>query len=111
MMPIVFCASLAPWFRLKNAADTSCARRNHRSTRDGGIHRKSHMMAVISNRPSSMPISGDNTKKMIDLVQQVGTTASHPAFAPAAPASPPISACDELVRSPKYYVMTTHMMA
>src|SRR5439155_1118040 len=36
MMPIVFWASLAPWFRLKNAAESSCSRRNHRSTRDGG---------------------------------------------------------------------------
>ena len=28
MIPIVFCASLAPCIRLKPAADTSCSRRN-----------------------------------------------------------------------------------
>ena len=28
MMPIVFWASFAPWFRLKSAADTSCSFRN-----------------------------------------------------------------------------------
>ena len=35
MMPIVFCASLAPCIRLKAAADTSCSRRNQPSTRRG----------------------------------------------------------------------------
>ena len=47
MIPIVFCASLAPWLRLNAAADTSCSLRNQRSTREGGIHRKIHRMDVM----------------------------------------------------------------
>ena len=59
MMPIVFCASLAPWFRLNAAADSSCRRRNQRSTRDGGVHRKIQKIEVISNKPATRPMSGD----------------------------------------------------
>src|SRR5262249_1229986 len=110
-MPIVFCASLAPWFRLKNAADRSCRRRNHRSTRDGGIHRKIHRIVVINASPRAMPMSGDSTMKMSVLVQPLGSTAAHPARATAAPAYPPIRACDELVGRPKYHVMRSQTIA
>ena len=41
MIPAVFCASLPPWLRLKNAADKSCSRRNQLSTRPGGMYRSS----------------------------------------------------------------------
>ena len=86
MIPIVFCASLAPWFRLKNAADTSCSRRNQRSTRDGGVQRNSQKIAVISTSPTTRPMSGDRTMKMSVLVQPLGMIAANPAFATAAPA-------------------------
>src|SRR3954471_13183880 len=97
MMPIVFCASFAPWFRLKNAADTSCARRNQRSTRDGGTHRNSQKIDVMRRRPSTIPISGDKTMNTSVLVQPLARIEPQPAFATAAPAYPPMSACDELV--------------
>ena len=86
MMPIVFCASLAPWFRLKNAAETSCRRRNQRSTRDGGVQRKIQKIAVIRPSPTTRPMSGDRKMKMSVLVQPPGMIAAKPAFATAAPA-------------------------
>src|SRR5205809_4175356 len=98
-IPIFFCASLAPWFRLKNAAETSCRRRNQRSTREGGAPRKSQKIAVINNRPAERPIIGDRKMNMIVLVQPDGTMAANPALATAAPAYPPMSACEELVGS------------
>ena len=39
MIPIVFCASLAPWFRLNSAAEKSCRTRNHLSTLAGVARR------------------------------------------------------------------------
>ena len=72
MIPIVFCASLAPWFRLKNAADTSCSRRNQRSTRAGGVPRNSQKIAVITRSPAARPMSGDRKMKMIVFVQPAG---------------------------------------
>ncbi len=41
----------------------------------------------------------------------VAMTAPRPALAMAAPASPPIRACDELVGSPKYQVVRFQRMA
>src|SRR3954469_4376582 len=111
MIPIVFCASLAPWFRLKNAADRSCSRRNHRSTREGGVQRNSQKIAVISSSPAARPISGDRKMKMIVSFQPDGTIAAKPALATAAPAYPPINACDELVGRPKYQVIRSHTIA
>ena len=37
MMPIVFWASFAPWFRLNSAAETSWSLRNQWSTRVGVV--------------------------------------------------------------------------
>ena len=45
-------------------------------------------------------MSGDSTTKMSVLVQPAGRTALQPALATAAPAYPPISACEELVGRP-----------
>ena len=56
-------------------------------------------------------MSGDRTMKMSVLVQPAGTIAAKPAFATAAPAYPPISACDELVGRPKYQVMRSQTIA
>src|SRR5262252_5715030 len=89
----------------------SCRRRNQRSTRDGGIQRNSHRINVIRDNPAPSPITGDRKMKMIVLVQPAGIIALNPAFATAAPAYPPISACDELVGSPKNHVMRSQMIA
>src|SRR5439155_10937436 len=111
MIPIVFWASFAPWFRLKNAAEMSCSRRNQRSTREGGVQRSSQWIATISPSPAVKPMSGERKIKMIVLVQPLTMMAPKPAFATAAPAYPPTRACDELVGSPKYQVMRSQMIA
>src|SRR5438477_7212400 len=112
MMPIVFCASFVPWLRLNSAADASCSRRNHLSTRWGTTLRKSQNVAVISASPASIPISGDTMMKTSVLVQPLGMiTDGDSARATAAPAYPPISACEELVGRPKYQVMTSQTIA
>ena len=49
--------------------------------------------------------------KMIVLVHPPETMAAKPAFATAAPAYPPMSACDELVGRPKYHVIRSHRIA
>ena len=55
MMPIVFCASLPPWPRLKSAAETSCPLRKNLSTRCGDQRRKIHITATMMAKPSSRP--------------------------------------------------------
>ena len=49
--------------------------------------------------------------KISVLVQPENTMAPMPARATAAPAYPPMSACDELVGSPKYQVIRSQMIA
>src|ERR1043166_3560100 len=56
-------------------------------------------------------MSGETTMKMSVLVQPDTMIARNPALAPAAPAYPPNSACDELVGSPRYQVMRFHTIA
>ena len=58
-----------------------------------------------------MPIKGDRTINKSVLVQPDRTMACQPAFAKAAPAYPPISACDELTGIPKYQVNRFQKMA
>src|SRR5688572_5976673 len=111
MMPIVFCASLPPWPRLYAAAETSWSRRNHRSTRPGEKLRKIHSVATISTNPSDIPSNGARTMKMSVFVQPEAMMAPQPALATAAPAYPPIKACDELVGNPKYQVTRSQTIA
>ena len=58
------------------------------------------MMTTISRKPSVMPIIGARTMNSSVLVHPDTMIAVHPALITAAPAYPPISACDELVGSP-----------
>lgn len=58
-----------------------------------------------------MPMSGASTMKIRVLVHPDTIIAAIPALATAAPAYPPMSACDELVGSPKYQVMRSHVIA
>src|SRR5213594_3515018 len=94
MIPIVFWASLVPWPRLYAAAETSCSRRKSQSTRPGWASLKIHTVASIIAKPTVSPITDPN-----------------PAFATAAPANPPINACDELVGNPQYHVIRSQTMA
>ena len=55
---------------------------------------------TIRPYPTIRPMSGDTTMKISVLVQPEAMMAAKPAFATAAPAYPPKSACEELVGSP-----------
>src|SRR3954468_16198777 len=100
MIPIVFCASFAPWFKLNAAADRSCSLRNQRSTRDGGIQRKIHMIDVMIAKPRISPISGDRKMKRIVFFHPLVLMMAKPALGIAAAAYPPMRACEELVGRP-----------
>ena len=86
MMPIVFCASLAPCIRLKPAADTSCSRRNTLSTRAGDVRRKIQENATIIASPTTRPMIGATTMKTRVFVQPATMMLPKPALATAAPA-------------------------
>ena len=70
MMPIVFCASLAPWLERVERGRDSCSRRNSRSTGPGrlpcGAARRGPRSAPSA---SAMPISGERKMKRIGLTQ------------------------------------------
>ncbi|PYO89592.1 MAG: hypothetical protein DMD58_09005 [Gemmatimonadetes bacterium] len=57
------------------------------------------------------PITGATTMKMSVLVQPLAMIAENPAFATAAPAYPPISACDEEVGRPSHHVTRSQTIA
>src|SRR3954470_15895015 len=65
----------------------------------------------MSNSPAESQICVNIKMKTIVRVQPPGTSAANPAFATAAPAYPPTSACDELVGRPKYHVIKSQMIA
>src|SRR5437867_513623 len=111
MIPIVFWASLVPWPRLYAAAETSCSRRKSQSTRPGWVSLKIHTVASITENPTVSPISGASTMKIPILISPAATSDAKPALATAAPAKPPMSACDELVGNPQYQVIRSHTMA
>ena len=97
MIPIVFWASLAPWACDKSAELASCAPLKNLSTRAGPMFWNSQYTATIRRKPASIPTSGEmtmNDSVCTHLTPQV--MALHPALATAAPAYPPIRACDEL---------------
>src|SRR5262245_15932182 len=65
----------------------------------------------MMTKPSTRPMSGARTMKISVLVQPDAMIALHPALTTAAPANPPISACEELVGKPKYQVIKSHTIA
>src|SRR6266571_3700750 len=111
MIPIVFWASLVPWPRLYAAAETSCSRRKSQSTRPGWVSLKIHTVASIIAKPTVSPITGASTMKTPILISPAPMSDPNPAFATAAPAKPPINACDELVGNPQYHVIRSQTMA
>src|SRR5665213_606579 len=59
-------------------------------------------------------MNGERTMKtsvLLHAVQSVHSTAAMPPFAIAAPAMPPMSACDELVGSASHHVSRLHAIA
>ena len=102
MMPIVFWASLAPWPRLKAAAETSWPRRKPLLRVSRRLTRWNvHEMRTVSSRPTASPMSGDSTMNRPILRMPSVTSTSQPALATAAPAMPPTRAWDELVGRPR----------
>src|SRR4051812_21912061 len=95
MMPMVFCASLPPWPRLYDAADSNCKRRNHLSTRRGVERTNTHDTSSIMMEPKMKPSSGDKTINTTVLIKPAEISAPVPLLATAAPTRPPISACDD----------------
>src|SRR6266516_888252 len=102
MMPIVFCASFVPCPREYSAADTSCSTRNDLSTRRGKDRRKAHDNATVSSSANKNPMTGATTMKTRVLVQPLAMIAEKPDLATAAPAYPPMSACEDEVGSPSH---------
>src|SRR5438128_2552065 len=65
------------------------------------------MIVNASNRP----MIGDSTMKTAIFWKAATSSAPQPDLATAAPASPPTSACEELVGKPTYHVITSQMIA
>src|SRR5262245_17407899 len=112
MTPIVFWASLAPWPRLKAAADASWPWRNPRCSRSMfRLRWKVQKIASEMMSAAARPISGDSTMNTPILRRPEAMSTSKPALATAAPAIPPTRACDELLGSPSQKVMRFHTIA
>src|SRR5579859_5644909 len=94
-----------------NAAENSCATRNVRSTERGSERHSDHDSAIVSMNDIAIPMSGDSTIKSSGFTQPEAMIAAKPAFATAAPAYPPIRACDEEEGNPAYQVMRFHAIA
>ena len=95
MMPIVFCASLPPWPRLYRDAETNCRRRNQRSTRFGAVRKSMCATTIMNSMPSMKPSIGESTIARLMVRNPFPTSPMIPPLATAAPAKPPISACDD----------------
>src|SRR5712691_5664547 len=108
---MVFCASLPPWPRLYPAADNSCNLRNHPSMRCGGLSRNSQKMATMKLKPSTRPMIGATTMKISVLYQPSTMMTLKPERMMAAPAKPPIRACDEEVGNAHHQVSKSQTIA
>ena len=111
MMPITFWASLVPWLYEKMPAETSCSRRNHRSTRAGVCRRTVQLAATIIIEPSTIPMIGDSTMKRAILRMPEPTRPFRPSVGRVAPTIPPASACDDEEGSPHFQVRRFQTMA
>ena len=86
MMPIVFCASLAPCEKAMNPAEIGWRRRNHMLTGASWRLRTSQMRPVISSQAQAKPRSGEPIiGRMILSTTPLQMTPSTPALAIIAP--------------------------
>ena len=105
MMPIVFCASLAPCEKAMNPAEMGWRRRNHVLTGPCWRLRTSQIRPVISSHAPTNPMSGEKIiGRMIFSKTPLQMTPSTPALAIMAPMRPPKSAWEELDGMPKCHV-------
>ena len=65
----------------------------------------------MSVKPTVSPMSGARIMNTPILISPLATSAPNPPFATAAPANPPMSACEELVGRPQCQVMRSHAIA
>src|SRR5690348_15537977 len=104
MTPMVFCASLLPWLKDMKLADRIWSQRKPLLSGLGAMRRNSHSSASMMPKPISSPSTGEVTSAP-NAVSTVGhLTALGPMDTSAAPMTPPISACDELLGSPYTHV-------
>src|ERR1035438_6707392 len=68
-------------------------------------------MATMNEKPRMSPMIGATTMKISVLYQPSAIITCHPERITAAPARPPIKACDEEVGSPHHHVKTSHTIA
>ena len=111
MIPIAFCASLAPWLKAMRLEDSSCSRRNARLAAPRGTRNTTQYVARISRYPITNPTSGENSIASSTFCSPDSFTADIPLCASAPPIIPPIRAWDELVGSPSFSVKRFHMIA
>ena len=104
MMPIVFWASFMPWPNENAAAETSWTFRKSAIEGLGSRVRKIQAAARKRMKPRTIPRSGERTMKTSVFTRPFGTSEAGPAFASAAPAKPPMRACEEEDGRPHHHV-------
>src|SRR5581483_1244195 len=101
------------------AAENSCSFRNPRSTLVGVLRRRIHDTATIIDNPSTSPMIGATTINTSVFVHPFGRITLNQVLQPcritwraiAAPASPPINACEDEVGSPHHHVSKSQTIA
>src|SRR5713226_9237230 len=111
---IVFCASLAPCEYERNAEVSTCRLRKVRLTGAGLRRRRctTRIRRIAKIAEATKPRGGETTRLATCLPRAAHfTPPGPPAAAMPAPQSPPMSACVELLGSPRYHVTRFHEMA
>ena len=107
--PIDFCASFEPCEKAIRHADSSCRRREAFATKYGVARRSIHVSDTISRNATTKPAVGDTTSGTSTFCPSADhLKPERPACATTPPASPPMSACDELDGMPYHHVMRFH---
>jgi len=108
---MVFCASFVPWLKQFAAADTSWRFLKFPSADCLFDFRVSQRTIPMNKNPQIRPIMGERIMKATTISTVDHFIAASPAAEIPAPASPPISACDEEVGRPKNQVIRFQLIA
>ena len=111
--PIVFWASLAPCPRLYAAGghELHVPETSVEAARPSSTGARSTCTMIMRTKRGGEPGSGASTMNTAIVRRPSQTSTPNPAFATAAPAMPPISACDDDVGSPRKNVMRFQVIA
>ena len=101
MIAMVFCASLVPKLMLSTTTVSSWARLK-KALMPGGAFRARARMSRISKKPAVMLTNGPSVRARAILTNPTQRRSCRPLAEATAPASPPISACDELAGRPNH---------